>query len=168
MKSRQNAKPLAPDSCCDQSASLAQAVEQCRRCGDFLAALCKLYDQVDRELADRGAVCLGGGTCCKFDVTEHQLYLSTGELALLTATALPSSPRGKPRRCPYQVNTRCAVRDRRALGCRIFFCDPQLSDFCQKSYEAYHRQVRLLHQRHCLPYAYVELTSALLQLSSVK
>jgi hypothetical protein len=166
MRSRQNAERPARERPRSHETDLADAVDQCRRNGEFLAGLGEIYQRVDAGLAEHNPVCRADGTCCKFNLTAHRVYLSTGELALLSRTAPPSLGPCKIPRCPYQVNTLCTGRDRRPLGCRIFFCDPALSGFCRESYETHHRAIRLLHQKHCLPYAYVELASSVLQLFS--
>ena len=101
--------------------------------------------------------------CCNFDLAGHRLYVSTGELAVLTATTPPGRSTNGSRRCPYQVGPRCAARARRPLGCRTFFCDPGLTEPCQTVYEAHHAELRRLHERHRIPYAYVELVAAIQQ-----
>jgi len=143
--------------------NIARAVRLCQADETFVPALRQLYRAVDAETAASGLTCMGGGACCKFDLADHRLYLSTGELALLTAEP-PPGPLGRPGRCPYQLGPRCLGRDRRPLGCRTFFCAPRGQDVRVRLYEAYHRQIRSLHERRWLPYAYVELTSTLSQL----
>ena len=138
---------------------LRQAVEQCRRDEDFLAGLRDIYRRADSFLASLPANCRGGGACCKFDLAGHLVYLSTGELALLTQTPPPQPP--VPGRCAYQVEDQCAVYDQRTLGCRLFFCDSDTGDAFQQTYEAFHEQLRSLHRTYGLPYRYVELTAAL-------
>jgi len=119
---------------------------------------------VDLAVARRGAVCFGGGACCKFDLTDHRLYLSTGELALLVLAPPPAPARCAARRCPYQVGPRCLARARRPLGCRVFFCSPGLADWAGRTYETLHRRIQQIHARHAVPYLYRELTVALADL----
>ena len=149
-----------------RAADLSASVEQCRRDAVFLTALQDLYKRVDDEMGRRGALCLGGGGCCKFDLTERCVYLSTGELALLTELPPMALDRCERGRCGYQSGPRCTARARRPLGCRIFFCGRALTNFIHESYEAHHKQITLLHQMRCLPYAYTELTRSVLQLFS--
>ena len=68
--------------------------------------------------------------------------------------------------CPYQHGGRCLARDSRALGCRLFFCDPAASDWSCRVYEDIHNQIKRLHAAHSLPYVYAELTTALAELAS--
>ena len=161
------------------AADLAGAVRRCRSRGEFLAALRRLYEEVDRRLAG-GAKCLGGGGCCKFDLAGHRLYLTAGELALL-ADSPPPPPRGGPApeggsirskapdkplrelRCPYQHRGRCSAYPRRPLGCRVYFCRAAARGGPPAAYEEFHRKLIELHERFALPYLYVELTAALRQ-----
>jgi hypothetical protein len=144
-----------------QAGSLAEAVAQCARNADLLRELRRIYAAADARVAQRGAVCLGGGACCRFDLCSHRLYVSTAELALL-ATQAPLRPeRSAMKRCAYQLGPRCTARDRRPLGCRTFFCRPPAAEDAGEEYERDHREIRLLHERFNVRYVYVELTTAL-------
>lgn len=148
----------------DEPAWLRQAVGRCREDVGFLDALRGVYRSVDEAVNRRGALCLGGGACCRFDLMGHRLMLSTGELALLTLRPPPGGRGAGLLPCAYQHGPRCTVRDRRPLGCRVYFCRAEWEDFCHQAYEASHERIRRLHERHALPYAYVELTAALNEL----
>lgn len=137
----------------------------------MLAGLGRIYEEADRAIAaladgsaDAAAVCLGGGSCCKFDLFGHRLYLTVGELALL-AMEPPARP-GAARlgRCPYQLGGRCAAYPRRALGCRTFFCRGRQRSFLRRLHERLHRRIVSLHQSCCIPYAYGQLPGYLVQL----
>jgi len=152
----------------DDAPDIVAAVEACRANEDLLEKLREIYRDIDGEMASLGARCMGGGACCKFDVAGHELYVSTGELGLLTGVDPPFPDRLRAGRCPYQIGPRCTARDRRPLGCRIFFCDPRLTDSLRACYESYHRRIKSAHQSCWAPYAYMELTSCLLQLFSTE
>jgi len=125
----------------------------------FIAGLRETYRQVDLDVGRQNTSCRACGDCCRFDRTDHRLYVSTGELALLTAAA-PAGPRSvQPLHCPYQDADRCRARDRRPLGCRVFFCDEDLQAWSRDSYERFHRLIRRLHDEARLPYAYIEMTA---------
>lgn len=141
--------------------SLSQAVELCRNTPEFLAAVRELYQLVDSSVNQQAVRCLGGGTCCRFDRMGHRLYVSTGELALLTMQPPTDLSRCAQRRCPYQVGTRCHARKVRPLGCRMFFCSPESDQWSHTHYEQFHNQLRMLHQQYNLPYFYCELTQSL-------
>jgi hypothetical protein len=136
--------------------SLRDAVRTAQSQPDALAALTDLYQQLDTTLADSDARCLGGGTCCRFDLAGHRLYVTTLELALF----MRQPPTGPivPLRCPYQRGPHCHARTVRSLGCRTYFCrSPELTDL----YETYHQAIAHLHDQYAIPYLYVELTSGL-------
>jgi hypothetical protein len=141
---------------------LAEAVERCRREAGFLAGIAAVLSDADAAVAEKSPTCRACGQCCRFEEFGHRLYVSTGELALLSA----SRPRRvcRPGRCPYQVGSRCTARRRRGLGCRVFFCDPAAKEWSAALYEELHRRIRRLHARARLPYRYVELTAGLSEL----
>lgn len=140
---------------------LSDVADHARRCEPALQALDDLYAQIDAELAAKGADCLGGGACCRFDLAGHRLYVSTLELARLVSVSPADISRCAKLRCPYQVGPRCTARQARPLGCRAFFCSPDLTAESQAVYERAHRQIGELHQRFGVAYRYVELTAAL-------
>ena len=137
--------------------ALAAAVGICRSSQAFTEALAMIYASGDEVVASRSLSCRACGRCCKFEQAGHRLFVSTGELALLSLAPLPSLtwPLG---RCPYQIDDRCTARQHRPLGCRVYFCNaPEQWD---DLYESLHGQIRQLHQDSHLPYAYVEMTAA--------
>ncbi len=144
----------------NESSKLPNSFSACRSSEAFLAALADLYIRADDELSAVGAACKGGGACCKFDLADHRLFVSVGELALLSAEAPPSPERAARRRCPWQAGPRCTAHGRRPLGCRTYFCDRPTVDACREIYEQYHEAIRGLHDAHSLAYRYVELTGA--------
>jgi hypothetical protein len=138
-------------------------VLRCMEHGQFLAELSRILLQAEEALASCGAVCLGGGACCKFDLAGHRLFVSTGELALLLGSSRAPLPPSGEGRCPHQVGPRCTARERRPLGCRTFFCRVRTPSVLADVYERHHGLIRSLHQTHCLPYAYAELTLSYMQ-----
>lgn len=162
MTSRPDATPQAADGRDGSRQPLAAAVARCQADAGFLAALRHVYAGVDAAIDARGWACKACGACCDFTRSEHRLYVSVGELSLLTAAALP--PPRVPGRCPYQLDGRCTMRPVRALGCRLYFCDPARRESFQQDYERYHSRIRRLHDAGGLPYAYVELTAGLAEL----
>ncbi|MCK4275741.1 MAG: hypothetical protein KAX78_04455 [Phycisphaerae bacterium] len=164
MRSRPNSRPLPDRTASGQLPSLDGAVRRCRCDEQFLTALGEIYARADAEIGALGAECLGGGSCCRFDLTAHRLYLSCGELAYLTAQTPPSGQRIPTRRCPYQVGPRCSARGRRPLGCRAYFCDKKSRNRRSEIYEQYHGEIRALHRAHGLDYLYVELTAGVQQM----
>ena len=141
------------------SLTLAEASALCGRDTRFLAELERLLGDVDAAIAAEGPTCRACGQCCHFEQFGHRLFVSSGELALLTRHVPPQPHR--PGRCPYQLAERCEARAGRGLGCRVFFCDAALGPWCEQVYETFHGQIRRLHDTAGLPYRYGELTAAL-------
>jgi len=148
-------------------AALAELIQGAWRQERFLRRLAALYGRLQRQANARNVQCMGGGCCCRFDLAGHRLYVSTGELAMLALAAPPYPQRSAKMRCPYQQGPRCLARERRPLGCRLFFCRSEPGQ-SQQQYERYHRLIRRLHDRAGLEYRYLELTSALLRLSETQ
>ena len=145
---------------------LAQAVMQCRRNNSFLRAILDVYEDLDRATGgDKNKkLCLGGGACCRFDLFDHRLYATLGELAVLKRARMVDPSRTARNRCPYQQGPKCLARLNRPLGCRVFFCREtrEKSDINNNGvYETFHRRICDLHARHNIPYAYIELISGL-------
>jgi len=164
MRSRRTAKPHPTDRDWPGQ-SLASMVGRCGANPAFLSDLARVQERIDARIADLQQKCLAGGVCCRFDLTGHRLYLSTGELAILTSEPPPAPGACRKLRCPYQLGSRCMARQRRPLGCRIFFCRIADRASADRIYEQYHHRIRMLHQTHWVPYGYVELTSSIMQLS---
>jgi len=146
-----------PTNGCD----LAPAVMQCQRNSSFLQAILDVYEDLDRTAEGNEMLCMGGGVCCRFDLFDHRLYVTLGELAVLRLTPPVDPSRTNRNRCPYQQGPKCMARLNRPLGCRVFFCRERPGARNNEVYEMRHRQICELHARHNVPYAYIELISAL-------
>lgn len=140
---------------------LAQAVAECSRDDSFLNAIRDAYRDIDCASDPNSAICLGGGACCRFDLFDHRLYATLGELAILSRTEPSDASRMDLNRCPHQQGPRCLARENRPLGCRVFFCRESPRAEENRAYETAHSRIRRLHAEYDLPYAYVELISAL-------
>ncbi len=147
-----------------QSTSLAEAVKACKANQPLMASIMELYSRVDAAVDAMGPKCKGGGTCCRFDLMGHRLFVSAGELAVLMSAKLVDASRCERRRCPYQKSTRCYAREYRPLGCRVFFCKNELTDWSNEHYERFHSELRNLHNQACVPYTYSELTASIAEL----
>ena len=144
---------------------LLPAVQEAAENACFLRQLREILTAADAAIASCGAICRQCGKCCSFAKMDHQLFVSTGELALLTTMNPPCAP--APLRCPYQVDSACTARDLRPLGCRIYYCDPTTTASFSDIYEQYHRRILFLHRRFgSIYYYYTELTSGLVDLGS--
>ncbi|MCY2926971.1 MAG: hypothetical protein NT031_16360, partial [Planctomycetota bacterium] len=144
---------------------LAEAVARCRADKHCLAAIDEIYREVDALFTRTGCDCRACGRCCRFDLMDHRLYASAGEIACLLERTTPPGSSPGVLRCPYHVEPHCRARAGRTLGCRTYFCYPPAAiQAGQEAYERFHRRLRALHEKHGLPYLYVELTAALTDL----
>jgi len=143
---------------------LAADVALCGADEELLACLREVYARLEADIDSADLECRACGHCCLFDRADHTLFVSTGELALLASQPVRPGCTPRPLRCAYQVDSRCTARDRRPLGCRVFFCSQDRRPRYPETYETLHRAVRAAHQRRKLPYRYVELTAALAEL----
>ncbi len=164
---RSSARKIAPNS----ELELPAIVARCRADPEMLGRLRRIYLQANRAVAgtlaaaDGPAVrCLGGGGCCKFDLFGHRLFLTVGELALLTSEPPTNLDAARRRRCPYQLGGRCTAYRRRPLGCRTFFCRDEKKIPLQRVHEHFHGLIRRLHQSRSIPYGYGELPGFIMQL----
>jgi hypothetical protein len=131
----------------------------------MMADLAALLARVDAAVAEKAPTCRACGRCCRFAEFGHRLYVSTGELALLTSHPAPHASR--PGLCPCQDGAECTARDGRALGCRVFFCDAGLTAWSNALYERFHAEIRRLHERHGVEYFYVDLTAGVAETCSI-
>jgi hypothetical protein len=83
-----------------------------------------LYEEVDREVAAAGPVCIASGRCCRFKEYGHVLFLSNLEASVLLADAPAYEAPVTSDFCPFQRDNLCTARGPRPLGCRIYYCDP--------------------------------------------
>ncbi len=134
---------------------LATAVGWAAADAELTAGLCELYASADAAMAPWQHECEACGHCCRLQEFGHRLYVSTAELALLLREPPPTGP--TPGQCPYQVGRLCTARTRRTLGCRTFFCRPDLADASRALHERFHAELRRLHEARRIPYRYVEL-----------
>ena len=102
----------------------------------------EIYKKLDAELASINPGCNACGTCCHFDEFGHVLYASTIETDfILENVEVPSFDLDK-NVCPFLIDDQCTIREHRALGCRVFFCDPQHKETLQGIYEKYYTIIK--------------------------
>lgn len=145
------------------------AIQRAARDCEFVAAVESLYAELDARVAARRPLCINRGACCQFESFGHRLFVTPVELAYFVARS--DGPIRGPETaaaCPYQVGGMCTVRTARPTGCRIFFCDVAAQHWQPDETEHTLRQIRAVHERFELPYAYVDWIDALRQLAAVK
>src|SRR5688500_6043924 len=131
---------------------------------EVLAAVARVYRELQHEIELRKPLCSASGECCRFDRYGHRLYVTTLELAAFLAQLPASQPQQTDwdgTGCPFQLDGRCSVHPIRPFGCRIFFCDPTSADWQTHRYEHFHAQLKQLHRDLNVPYHYVEWRQAL-------
>jgi len=131
----------------------------------FTAAMDQLYAALDGRIAARGPTCINRGLCCRFDSFGHQLFVTSAELAYFVARLNGGPQPPSSGTCPFQIGGVCTVRSARPAGCRIFFCEAVSQGWQPDETEAALVELRRLHERFDLPYAYGEWLEALRQLS---
>lgn len=140
-------------------------IERVRALADdagFVAAVDALYAALDARIAARHPCCTNKGLCCNFTTFGHKLFVTPVELAYFIAKSTPRpSADAHPGACPYQVDGQCTTRQARPTGCRIFFCELTSQAWQPPETEAILDQIKALHARFDLPYAYVEWLDAL-------
>ena len=109
------------------------------------AGLLDIYARVGEEIAAAAPVCEASGRCCRFLEFGHRLYLSRTEAELLLEEGLPAGSTVDEAGCPFQVGKLCTARERRPLGCRVFFCDPNYAGRAEEFSERYIAELKQLH-----------------------
>lgn len=127
----------------------------------FERHMASLYADVDRAIAARDPVCTNRGHCCRFGEYGHRLFVTDVELQYFLSGVDRTAPSPGEDRCPYQLGGICTARDRRPLGCRVFFCDPNAQSWQPALYESGLRKLRDIGGRFGIGYRYREWLSAL-------
>ena len=97
-------------------------------CEDVRQRVLAIHAAADAAVAAAGPRCDASGRCCRFAEYGHTLFISQFEAELLLESAPPYPTPVSADGCPFQVGHLCTARERRPLGCRIYFCDPAYQD----------------------------------------
>jgi hypothetical protein len=119
----------------------------------FPEALLDLYVSLDRDIAAANPVCNLSGRCCRFKEYGHTLFLSRPEANVLLEPGLPTEHIDE-NLCPFQVNGLCTARERRPMGCRVYFCDPNYAGVGEAISERYVSSLKKLHELTGVPWDY--------------
>jgi hypothetical protein len=118
----------------------------------------ELYEEVDREVAAAGPVCVASGRCCRFKEFGHVLFLSNLEAEVLLHDAPPYEAGAvTPDFCPFQKGNLCTAREPRPLACRVYFCDPDYQETGNRISETYLRKLKELADSHGAGWRYAPL-----------
>lgn len=123
--------------------------------------LIEVYNKLDLELSKINPGCDACGTCCHFDKYGHELYASTIEVdyILENVEIPPFDP--DQRTCPFLVEGKCTIRDYRALGCRVFFCNPAYKDTSYEIYDRYYKIIKGIADRKQIEWRYAPMVELL-------
>ncbi|MSR57441.1 MAG: hypothetical protein EXS05_07195 [Planctomycetaceae bacterium] len=113
-----------------------------------------LYDDLARDIAAAAPVCDLSGRCCRFREYGHTLFISRSEAEFLLEEGLPEGATIDEAGCPFQIGGLCTARERRPLGCRIYFCDPKFAGQGEALSERYLARLKQLHDATRTPWDY--------------
>ncbi|HEV8060607.1 MAG TPA: hypothetical protein VGP68_12065 [Gemmataceae bacterium] len=116
-----------------------------------------LYDEVDREVAAAGPVCIASGRCCRFKEYGHVLFLSNLEASVLLADAPAYEAPVTADFCPFQRDNLCTARGPRPLGCRVYYCDPTYQTRAGEITEKYLARLKILAEQSGIDWRYAPL-----------
>lgn len=106
-----------------------------------------IYAELEQEIARAGPVCQISGRCCRFEEFGHTLFVSNLETELLLDEGLPAGRPVDAAVCPFQQGRLCTARERRPLGCRVFFCQADYQDRASSLSEQYLGRLKRLAER---------------------
>jgi Fe-S-cluster containining protein len=138
---------------------------------DTAEKVAQIYRWIDEQVAKMTAgvdqPCVGCGQCCDFVRYGHRLFVTTPEMIYLAHNLKPDPVRRMPGdACPYMENDKCTIHPHRFSGCRIFFCNPDVSEEKQALLsEAAVRKFKRICDEHRIPYRYTDLKAALNSIS---
>lgn len=117
----------------------------------------QLYQDVDRQVAAAGPVCVASGRCCRFKEYGHVLFLSSLEAEVLLAAAPPYETPVTADYCPFQKGNLCTAREPRPLACRIYYCDPNYQETSHQITEDALARLKALAQEQGVEWHYAPL-----------
>jgi Fe-S-cluster containining protein len=108
--------------------------------------LLAIYNALDADVRAEGPVCDLSGRCCRFRKYGHTLFITRSEAELLLECGLPDGAVIDEGSCPFQQGKLCTARDRRPLGCRVYYCDPSYAGRGEALSERYIAHLKDLHR----------------------
>ena len=123
-------------------------------------ALRRFYRELEIEIDRLGWTCRACGDCCRFAEFGHGLFCSEIEADYLAdGEAVPDVIPDDV--CVFLQDGRCARRDRRALGCRTYFCESTGAVEPAALSEQWVRRLKDLHERLGIAWRYTPLSEHL-------
>ncbi len=141
---------------------------------EVVAVMRDLYARADEHIAAQLPTCWNKGECCRFGAYGHRLYVTALEavyyiameaadsdsMACGSSSALPVV-KDKDDVCPHAREGKCHARQRRPLGCRVFYCDPAAQHWQGPLTESFLGELRRLHDELGVPYFYADWMAVL-------
>jgi hypothetical protein len=121
---------------------------------DGLLAIC---DDLAADIARAAPICELSGKCCRFKEYGHTLFLSRPEAEWLLESGLPENATIDEAGCPFQIGGLCTARERRPLGCRVYYCDPRYAGVGETLSERYLARLKQLHDETGTAWQYLPL-----------
>jgi len=119
----------------------------------------EIYVRLDAELQPLRRFCTSRGICCDFAKVGHMLYATGLEAAYMARSGVaPSAENSENGKCPYLNGSLCGIRDNRAIGCRLYYCDKTYEDNRNALYERHLKQVRDIEVKYGLDHTYDPVT----------
>ncbi|HEY3966172.1 MAG TPA: hypothetical protein VGM05_16550 [Planctomycetaceae bacterium] len=116
--------------------------------------LLAIYDELAVDIATAAPICELSGRCCRFLEYGHTLFISRPEAELLLEPGLPENAKVDEAGCPFQIDGLCTARERRPLGCRVYFCDPNYAGTGEALTERSIARLKQLHEETGTPWEY--------------
>lgn len=131
---------------------------------DVRTAMDAFYARADAAIAAQPGTCWNKGECCRFGEFGHRLYVTALEVAYYLGNGESGVPSSEDK-CPHAFEGKCHARERRPLGCRIFYCDPAAQHWQGPLTERLLGELRHMHDELGVPYFYADWMTVLRQLT---
>lgn len=118
-----------------------------------------VYKTLEQDLEPYRRHCDMRGVCCNFAALGHMLYATALEAAEMGRAGLaPDAKLGAEGKCPFLNGISCGIRNNRALGCRIYYCDRTYEEERNEVYERCLKRVREIEARYGIAHSYQAVT----------
>jgi len=120
----------------------------------------QVYDLIDSKITAQQGRCDACGKCCEFDSFDHRLYVTSPEIIYFAANVDGQIRPMSGGVCPYNIESKCSVHEKRFAGCRIFLCKGD-SEFQGKLSEEAIAKFKSICGEFGLDYYYADLKTVL-------
>jgi hypothetical protein len=125
------------------------------------AELRAVYDRLAVALEPYQRHCAARGICCDFAKCGHMLYVTGLEAAeMLRSGVHVDRDLIKQGSCPFLRGKQCGIRDHRAIGCRLYYCDRTYEEERNALCETFLKEVRAIEAKYGIEHTYKPVTEA--------